>query len=159
MLTFTVGGARFNCRVAGACVHEGHVLLNRTVREDFWYLPGGRAELMEPLTDSLRREMQEEIGQVVTVERLLWVAESFFEHNGVRWHELGLYYLFSLPEDSSILEKDVSHKGYEPSVELEYRWFPLDGLSGLRLFPPFLREGLRSLPDHPVHILDEDAER
>lgn len=158
MLTFTLGRARFNYRVVGVCVHEGYALLHRVVGDDFWSLPGGRAELLEASTDTLRREMQEEIAQAVTVERLLWLAENFFEHDHVYWHELALYYLISLPEGSPLLRKDVPHRGYEPSAALEYQWFPLGALTSLRLFPTFLREGLRSLPEHTVHIVHTDVD-
>ncbi len=78
MITFDLPAARFTYRVAAAVVHEGRVLLNREEADSFWFLPGGRCEAMEPSSVALLREMREELGETVTIERLLWVAENFF---------------------------------------------------------------------------------
>ena len=47
MLTFDREEHRFKHRVAGACLHAGHVLLTRAEDEEFWLLPGGRVEFHE----------------------------------------------------------------------------------------------------------------
>jgi 8-oxo-dGTP pyrophosphatase MutT (NUDIX family) len=47
VLTFDREEHRFKHRVAGACLHAGHVLLTRAEDEEFWLLPGGRVEFHE----------------------------------------------------------------------------------------------------------------
>src|SRR5579859_2392880 len=96
VISFDVGPARFNYRVAGVVIHDGHVLLQTIDGFDFWFLPGGRCEANECSSATLAREMREECGEAVTVERLLWVAENFFTLNGRPFHELGFYYLTTL---------------------------------------------------------------
>ncbi len=78
MITFTREGVRFNHRVAGIAIDDGRVLLHQFEGEDFWALPGGRAELLEPATETLRREMREELAIEVDVIRLcgLWRTSS-----------------------------------------------------------------------------------
>ena len=49
MITYLEGGRRFNLRVAGVAIHKEQVLLHRAESDDFWALPGGRAEMMEPV--------------------------------------------------------------------------------------------------------------
>ena len=93
MITFERDGSRFNYRVAGVALHEGAVLLHRAGHETFWTLPGGRCELLERSSDALRREMIEELGAEVEVDRLLWVVENFFEYNAMKGHEIGFYFL------------------------------------------------------------------
>jgi 8-oxo-dGTP pyrophosphatase MutT (NUDIX family) len=61
MITFARENVWFALRVAGVAIHDGHVLLHRAECDDFWALPGGRAELLEPAAESLIREMQEEV--------------------------------------------------------------------------------------------------
>ncbi len=78
LIRFDEGERRFQCRVVGIALDDGRVLLHHADWEDFWTLPGGRAELGEALADGLRREMQEELDTVVEVERLLWVVENLF---------------------------------------------------------------------------------
>jgi ADP-ribose pyrophosphatase YjhB (NUDIX family) len=61
MITMTRNNARFGMRVAGVAIHERHVLLHRAEHDDFWALPGGRVEMLEPADVSLKREMKEEM--------------------------------------------------------------------------------------------------
>src|SRR3972149_1738715 len=78
MITFDEGKLRFVYRVAGVAIDKGRVLLETVGGQDFWFLPGGRGEFLEPSKETLRREIIEEIGARVKVVRLLWVVENFF---------------------------------------------------------------------------------
>ncbi len=91
MITFEEGGKKFNYRVVGIALDVDRVLLLRTEKDDFWFLPGGRVELLEPSQDALIREMREELEVDVRVERLVWVVENFFEYEGKFCHELALF--------------------------------------------------------------------
>ena len=155
MITFDDNGIRFTNRIIGVAIDRGRVLLHRTDDMTFWAMPGGRAELMEASPDTLVREMQEEIGVDVTVDRLLWLAENFFQHEGRAHHEIGFYYLMDLPADSSLRDTTV-FIGHEGSMDVHFEWFPVDTLEDLPLFPSFLRTGLKSLPEHTVHIVHID---
>jgi ADP-ribose pyrophosphatase YjhB (NUDIX family) len=150
MICFDSGDARFNLRVAGIALHDNRVLLNRF--DKHWFLPGGRVEMGETSLEALRREMQEELEEEVMVGRLLWVAESFF--TGVEeknYHELAFYYLMELAPDAPIAHAT------EPLATMDgstFQWFALAELDTITLYPPFLVEGLRNLPEQTVHLLD-----
>src|SRR5262245_34455556 len=107
------GNAGFIYRVAGVCVHEGHVLLHRGVSDDFWSMPGGRPELLESSSAALVREMREEIGAGIEVGRLLWVMEYFFVHAGRRFHELAFYYEIHLSAVPHLLNVRRAFTGIE----------------------------------------------
>lgn len=109
MISYKEGNKRFNYRIVGVCMHNDHVLLHKVVTDDFWALPGGRAEFLEYSPDTLRREMKEKLDVDVTVGRLLYISENFFEFNGVSWHELSLYYLFDFPEGHRYYTSDEFH--------------------------------------------------
>lgn len=156
MLTLDEGLARFTNRIVGIVLDRGRVLLHRTDDMTFWALPGGRAELMEASAETLVREMREEIGVEVKVDRLLWLAENFFHNEGRAHHELGLYFLMHLPPDS-LLRAQSSFLGHEGDMAVHFEWFPVDTLEDVPLFPSFLRTGLRSIPDHIVHIVHVDS--
>ena len=147
---------KFTYRVAGVALRDGEVLLHRADHDDFWGLPGGRCEMLEPSAETLAREMREEIEADVTVERLLWVVENFFEYNGVSSHELGLYYLMSLPPDSAPCLAREPFDVYEGTLKLIFQWHPIETLTNVIIKPSFLNEAIRSLTDGITHVVHHD---
>lgn len=141
MVCVDIQGTMFNYRVAGIAVREGRVLLHRAPRDGHYSLPGGRVEIGEESDAALLREMEEETGQRVELLPLRWICENFFTHEGRRFHELCLYYGMAVPER---LRDDFM--GIEAGKDLEYRWVPIAGLGGLRVYPLFLQRELES-PD------------
>lgn len=100
--------------------------------------------------------MRWELGQDVTVQRLLWVMEYVTRIADTALHELGFYYLVDLPEHSPFLDMSCDHAGVERGHELLLRWFPVGTLPGVELVPEFLRTALRRVPDSPQHIVRAD---
>lgn len=156
MITFTQENTRFTCRIVGVAIEDGRVLLHRAEDDDFWALPGGRGELLEPASATLRREMQEELGIAVDVVRLLWLVENFFQYRGFDFHELGLYFLMRVPVDWSLRTVSGPFLGDEHGVKLLFQWFPLEALPEMRVYPSFLADGLRNLPASPQHVVHTD---
>jgi 8-oxo-dGTP pyrophosphatase MutT (NUDIX family) len=156
MTDVAIASDHLNYRVVGVCVHDGHVLLHREEKDDFWVMPGGRPRLFESSRDALVREMDEEIATRVEVLHLLWVTENFFTYGGVPFHEIAFYFLMSLPEDSPFRDVGTDFTGKEGNVTLFFHWFPIDEIEGVRLLPAFLRTALSALPDSPVHVIHVD---
>ncbi|USG99651.1 NUDIX hydrolase [Thermococcus argininiproducens] len=156
MVTFEKGDMRFNYRVVGIIFNKNYVLLHRAEKDDFWALPGGRVELLEPSKDALKREMQEELNVEVRVDRLIWVVETFFKDGETLFHEMGLYYLVELPKDCSLCRErqflGKEHLEEEKEIRLIFKWFSLDELEALPLYPGFLRKALKELPETTHHI-------
>ncbi len=157
MISYKEGNTRFNYRIDGVCISNGHILLHRAITDDFWALPGGRAELLEYSPDTLRREMKEELDVEVDVGKLLWIAENFFEYGDDSWHVLSLYYVFNFPEGHTYYSL-AEFNGIEESGRLIFKWHPISELVNTRLFPSFLRKSLTNLPNAIVHILHQDKE-
>lgn len=167
MISVVVDGVRFNFRAAAVIVDDGYALLHRASFENFWSLPGGRVEVGEPSSATVARELAEELGPAceARVERLLWIIENFFEYEGERFHELGMYYLVTLGAACPYQAKDRPFDGVEtnlPShagerVQLIYQWFPLDALANTALYPLVLRDRLSALPTAPeLLVVDDD---
>jgi 8-oxo-dGTP pyrophosphatase MutT (NUDIX family) len=158
MVAFDKDKARFNFRVAGVAIHNGRVLLDRNSRNAYWVFPGGHPDMMETMTDALRREIQEEIGADVKVKRLLWVMENFF-HRNKDIHELSFYFMMEIDPYSDLLKSDGPFFGMEHNHRLTFQWFPIEEqvLSGLPLYPSTLASALLNLPESPQHIIFNDA--
>lgn len=154
MIDFTLGKARFVYRAVGVAIHDEHVLLHRFDDADYWILPGGRVEMGETASEAVAREMREELGQEVTVGRLLWIAESFLKAERHNLHSIGLYYAISFPPTSDFHRDRLPFTTVDGRAHLSFAWHPLSALDALTISPPFLRRYLRELPQSPMHILD-----
>ena len=158
MITFDTNKGRFNHRAAAVLLCKNHVLLHQAEAEDFWSLPGGRVELLEPSAKTVERELFEELGLRVKVNRLLWVVENFFHYAKANNHELGFYYLVETSADSFIFALDKTFEGVEDGrVHLRFKWFALETLEAHRIYPSFLKIELQNLPSHPRHLVHYDT--
>lgn len=157
MITLTQENTRFTCRIVGVAIDQGRVLLHKAEDDDFWALPGGRAELLEPAMATLRREMVEELHIEVDVVRLLWLVENFFQYRGLDYHELGLYFLMRVPAGWPLRTAQGPFLGDEHGVRLFFQWFPLEALPAMRVYPSFLARGLQDLPACPQHVVHTDV--
>ena len=157
MITFEQGSVRFNYRVVGIALDGDRVLLHRWEKDDFWALPGGRGELLEPAEETLAREMREELGVDIRIERLVWVVENFFEYDDHDYHELAFYFLMVLPPDCYVLKKHEPFWSEDNGVTITFQWFRRDEVADLELYPTFLKQGLRSLPETTQHIVHVDS--
>lgn len=65
-------------RAVGVLIEEGQLLLvqQQVNANRGWSLPGGRVEAGETLEEAVVREMKEETGLNVSIERLLYVADK-----------------------------------------------------------------------------------
>lgn len=159
MITFKAHGTRFTNRVAGIIIHNGRVLFQHAPDDTFWFLPGGRAELGESSEESIRREIWEELGVEPHIERLLFVNENFFTFQGESHHELGLYFLLSLPPDAPVFREDTfTYEEATEHIALTYHWLPVEELEALPVYPVFLRKALQTLPDATKHVIEVEPE-
>lgn len=160
MLSFPVGGTRFNYRVAGVAIRDGQVLVCREDDDSHCMLPGGRVEMGEASAAALLREMAEELVMPVEVGPLLFTSESFYSRGGEQFHELGFIYAMTLPQavqpggkQPFLVREDEGHL-------LQFSWLPLEGpaLHTARLLPPWLPGRLRRLTGSPQHVVFHEAE-
>jgi len=140
-IKFTVGQQRFNHRAAAVIIKDGHLLIHRNVRDDFWALPGGRIRLMESGAEAVIREIKEELGLKAEATRFLAVQENFFTYENVSFHEVGFYYEVNVSDDMTVTSEDFF--GVE-GAELIYRYVPIDQLQSVKLYPEKLTMMIQS---------------
>lgn len=153
MLSFDRGNLRFNVRAAGVIFQQNHVLLHKLISDSFWALPGGRVEFLEPAQETIKREMQEELGIDICVEKLLWVVENFFIRNDKSYHELGFYFLISSHSHPDFYTPIKAFKGIENDKHLIFQWHDVEALEDIELQPKFLQRALKSLPEVTQYIV------
>lgn len=84
-------------RVTVVVVHQGQILL---IREKSggkigYSLPGGNVEYLEGIPEAVRREVWEETGLLVEMDRLIWVDERI-DRTGEGKHTVGIAVLARL---------------------------------------------------------------
>lgn len=153
-ISFNTTEGRFNYRVAGLIVKDNKLLIMQDKGQPYFYVPGGRIKMNEKSEDAVKREIQEELGVEVNVDRMLWINENFFkeETSEEQFHEVCFFYLVELKENEDL-------KGNEFVVDEEgkihtYYWKTLDEIKYINLYPLFLRERIVDLPLHINHIVE-----
>ena len=131
-------GHKVRVRACGLVVHEESLLLVHlkapTRPDPFWSVPGGGVQHGESLETAVIRELHEETGLEVGVERLFYATE-FIQHP---FHAVEFYFLCQ--KTGGTLSK-----GHDPEYEsgsqmiLDVAFTPLEKLSETELFPEFIR--------------------
>jgi len=104
-------------------LRDNEILLARHVKNNrsFWVLPGGSIEAGESPEDAARREMCEETGFAIRIERLLFIDEPR-DVGTVRIREPRYTFL-------SRIDGPCDADAGSGDVELaEVRWMPIDGV-------------------------------
>ncbi|MEH6942257.1 NUDIX hydrolase [Bacillus sp. JJ722] len=145
--------AVFNFRVAGIWIENGHVLIHKDVKDDHWLLPGGRVQLSEETQAGIEREFREELGVDVTIERLVWISENFFEYTEKNFHEIGFYYKVT-SNQTSLLFTEEPFYGVE-GERFIFQWAPIEKLKEIKFYPEFLKTALNNLPSNTQHFIEK----
>lgn len=113
----------------GACIVENNkILLLRYEYNgvDVFNIPGGNHENSEMISDTLKREMQEELGITIQVNDLVLVAEA--TNKSVNNEVLHLIFKCQVIENEPILNKN------ECSA-IDVVWLPIEKLKEINLYP------------------------
>ena len=146
-ITFKTPEGIFNYRVCAVILHENRLLAMKNDRTPYYFLPGGRVALHENAENAIVREMKEELGIDVTVLRPLWFNQGFFTEDVTqqKFHELCLYYLVDVSK-TDLISKGDTFDIAEPDKINHFYWLPLDTLQEQYLYPIFIKENIRNLP-------------
>ena len=127
----------FSYRVAGVCVKNGKVFLQKPINDTAYAFPGGHVAFGETHEQTLIREFHEEIGADIRVGDLMWVGELFFPWGARQCHQICLYYAVDIIDDRTPLEGSyvgIEHPSYRHS-DIEFHWVPVDDLSRIEVYP------------------------
>ena len=147
----------FSYRVAGICVRNGKVLLQKPTNDTGYAFPGGHVALGETHEQTLVREFEEEMGVRIQVRELRWLGELFFPWGDKPCHQICLYYTVELPEGA--IPTDGFFPGRErlegQNVDLEFHWIDIEKLKNMEVYPTQSYELMHS--DGVQHFLYREA--
>ena len=153
MISFEFKDHKFNYRAVAIIRSNDSVLLHKFKHDGVWSLPGGRVEFGESANESVERELFEELGVKVKSIEPKWVVDNIYQYQGENFQELGIYFLVQLKLDSHIF-REKEFRGIEPDVNIWFKWFHLDQLGSIGVYPEFLVDGLKNMPEGTEYIVN-----
>ena len=142
-LTVLADEGVLNIRVGAIIMRGRRVLMASNERVDYLYSVGGRVRFGETTEEAVIREVFEETGATMQVDRLGFIHETFFmgeeAYRGKPIHEFAFFYYMDVPEDFDPVCHSVTAAGGREWLE----W--IDPAAETRkFFPEFFREELQN---------------
>jgi ADP-ribose pyrophosphatase YjhB (NUDIX family) len=107
--------------VVAAIIRNGKkLLLTKEILEsgrEFWSFPGGGVNFGESLEEAVKREIKEELGMGIKVEKLLGFKEAIFPK--YNYHTVIFFFLATPLNELSIKERKVLEARYFELKEIE----------------------------------------
>jgi 8-oxo-dGTP diphosphatase len=124
----------------GLARHGNRVLLCRSVRHNYYYLPGGHIEFGEPARVALARELLEECGLESRIGPLLLTEEQVFTQNNKNRHEINLVFRIDQLGPAPTMPDAVPSK----EDHIAFEWVDLAAVTDLPVYPHSTRAWLVS---------------
>ena len=130
---------KFNFRVAAFIQNGEKFLLQKSVKDSFYGLIGGRVSFGETTFDAIKREVNEETWVTLIDENinLFKIIENFFKYDNKRFHEL----LFVYKIENNDLNKLDNFKTLDKSDCIN-KWFNKNEILTLQVRPKELKDWL-----------------
>lgn len=107
---------------------------------EYYHLPGGHVEIGESSADALNREIKEEVGIEVNLDKIVLVSEEFYRKLDLDVHSVIFYYL-AKPKVRVLTENSVRmEQGRTRVNKIVLRWVTCDELAKIDLRPTFMKD-------------------
>ena len=152
-LTLKVADGILNVRVGAIIMKDGKFLMVGNKTQDYLYSVGGRVHFGETFEEAVKREVLEETGVEMEIDRLGFIHENFFISNtwdekGLLVQELSIYFYMKTPEKFEPVCTDLCEEGVEQNL---YWISPYD--EGVKYYPEFFKTELRNPVDYVKHFV------
>jgi len=144
-----------NIRVGAIIMKNGKILMVGNERSDYLYSVGGRIKFGETAEEAVVREVLEETGIKMQIDRLGFVHENYFYGDaptnlGKLIYEISFFFYMKTPDDFT----PVSDSFTEGNCEEYLRWVSLD--EDIRMYPTFFKTELKNPVDTVKHFVSDE---
>ncbi len=152
-LTFQTRYGRFNYRVGAIIINDGNILVVKNHKSTYFYSVGGRVHFNETCEEAVKREVKEELGIDMEIDRVVFFHEQFFDEKDSKehFHELSIYYLMKMTEK---IKDIICSSKTENDIKEELIWLSIEELDKYTVFPRFFATELSNLPISMKNIVD-----
>lgn len=149
------GEGVINIRVGAIIIKDDKVLMVKNNRDDYYYSVGGRVQLGETAEQAIKREVKEELGFEVEVDRLGFICEAYFygtigDDIERLIYEPAFYFYMSVPNDFEIESSTFLEDGTPEYLE----WVPLN--TDKIIYPEFFKTELKHPSKEIKHIVADE---
>lgn len=154
-LCISHAGGLLNIRVGAIIEKNGKILMVGNERVDYLYSVGGRIKFGETAEEAVVREVREETGIELEVDRLGFVHENFFygdapSNLGKLIYELSFFFFMKVPSDFEPIAESFTE---DHSKEF-LRWVSPD--EKIKMYPAFFRTELKNPSKTVRHFLTDE---
>lgn len=144
-----------NIRVGAIIMKDGKLLMVGNERADYLYSVGGRIKFGETAEEAVVREVLEETGVKMKIDRLGFVHENYFYGDapaklGKLVYEISFYFYMKVPDAFA----PVSESFTDDNSKEYLRWVSLD--EDIKMYPDFFRAELKNPADTVKHIMNDE---
>ena len=144
-----------NIRVGAIIMKDGKLLMVGNERADYLYSVGGRIKFGETAEEAIVREVFEETGVKMEIDRLGFVHENYFYGDaptniGKLIYEISFYFYIKVPSDFA----PISESFTEDNSKEHLRWVSLD--EDIKMYPEFFRKELKNPTDTVKHFIKDE---
>ena len=149
------GEGIINLRAGAIILKHGRLLMVGNDRADYLYSVGGRIRFGETAEDAVVREVYEETGVRLAVDRLGFIHENYFMGDSPLKrdkpvYEISFFFYMKVPEDF----EPVCAGFTEDETPERLRWIDPDGPD--RYYPEFFRTELQHPQPGVKHIVTDE---
>lgn len=144
-----------NIRVGAIIMKDGKLLMVGNEQADYLYSVGGRIKFGETAEEAVVREVWEETGVKMEIDRLGFVHENYFYGDvpvklGKLIYEISFYFYMKVPDTFS----PVSESFTDDNSKEYLRWVSLD--EDIKMYPEFFRTELKRQTDTVKHFTTDE---
>ena len=155
-LAIKMDGYKLNIRSVGIIIHNGKVLLHKRKSADYYALLGGHVRIGESSQDTVKREMQEELGKEIEITGYISTIENFFELKDLKYHEIMFVYKVEFcDEEDKKIEHAMENVEEGGESDIHYEWIDINDLEKCHLKPQKIIDVIKN-GEYPVHLINED---
>ena len=149
------GDGILNIRVGAIIMKNGKILMVGNERSDYLYSVGGRIKFGETAEEAVVREVLEETGVRMEIDRLGFVHENYFYGDGPSnlgklIYEISFYFYMKVPSGF----EPVCNSFTEDDSREFLRWVMTD--ENIRMYPTFFRTELKNPTDTVKHFVKDE---
>lgn len=155
--TVSIDNGYINLRVGAIIMKNGKFLMVGNEKDNYLYSVGGRIQFGETIEEAVVREVLEETGTRLDIDRLGFIHENFFygdygEKKDRLIYEVSFFFYMKTPSDFEPVSDSFTDDGSKEKLV----W--VDENSKIIYYPSFFKEELKNPSTEIKHIITDERQ-